>query len=477
MRNDLREFIDCLYEKGDLVRIRDEIDWNIEAGAIMRHANEIGAQAQLFERLTGYPHGYRLLGGGLSTFSRLAVAMGLPPDSGFGRLVDEFVRRNANPIKPIVVGSGPCKENVMRGEEVDLFKFPIPFLHPQDGGRFLGTLNVGVCKDPDSDWVNWGTYRAMVHDRKTTGIYLSPLNHGGVLLHKHTQRNMPMDYAIFMGSAPVTYLVAASGVPYGVNEVDIVGGFRGEPVPLVKCETNDLMVPADAEIVIEGSIQPAERRAEGPFGEYPGYVVSGVVERPVFRVNAITHRNDPILTATCLGMPTDEGHVLWGVACAAGFKIALERQGVPFKQIYIPPESGLHAVIVSTRPPHHGVPFLIASTIWGDRNGRYYPKVIVVDEDVDPSNLAQVFHAFSTKCNPATGIRQIEGVLNCPLTPYLPPESRDVGIGGGYALFDCTYPVEWKQEDRPKLISFGSAYPQELQKSVLEKWQRYGFPV
>jgi 4-hydroxy-3-polyprenylbenzoate decarboxylase len=476
MIDPMREFLDRLHERGDLVRIQEEVDWNVEAGAIMRRANEIGAPAQLFEKLKGYPKGYRLLGGGLSTFSRLAVAMGLAPDSEYSFLVDEFVRRSAHPIKPMVVGSGPCKENVMIGDEVDLFKFPVPFLHPQDGGRFLGTLNVGVCKDPDSDWVNWGTYRAMVHDRRTTGIYLGPLNHGGILLRKHSERNLPMDYAIFMGSAPVTYLVATSGIPYGVNEVDIVGGFRGEPVPLVKCETSDLMVPADAEIVIEGVVQPGEKRAEGPFGEYPGYVVSGVLERPVFRVKAVTHRNDPILTATCLGVPTDEGHVLCGVAYAAEFKIALQRQGVPFKQIYIPPEAGLHTVVVSTKPPHHGVPFLIASTIWNDRNGRYVPKVIVVEDDVDPSNLAQVFHALSTKCQPIQGITRLEGVLNCPLTPYLPPKTRDVGIGGGYLLLDCTYPVQWKEEDKPKLISFAAAYPQEVQRRVLENWKQYGFP-
>lgn len=477
MGDHLREFIDRLYETGDLVRIKDEIDWNVEAGAIMRRANEIGAPAQLFEKLNGYPQGYRLLGGALSTFSRLAVAMGLPPNSEYSVLVNEFVRRSENPIKPIVVASGLCKQNIMRGDDVDLFRFPVPVLHPQDGGRFVGTLNVGVCKDPDSNWVNWGMYRAMVHDRKTTGLALTPLNHGGILLRKHRERNLPMDYVIFMGSAPVTYLVAASGVPYGVNEVDVVGGFRGEPVPLVKCETNNFLVPADAEIVIEGVVLPGERKAEGPFGEYPGYVVSGVVERPVFHVNAITYRDDPILTATCLGMPTDEGHVLAGIAYTAEFKIVLERQGVPFTEIYIPPESGLHTVIVSTKPPHYGVPFLIASTIWSERNGRYMPKVIVVDDDVDPSNLAQVFHAFSTKCHPVSGIRPIEGVLNSPLTPYLPPETRDAVIGGGYVLFDCTYPVTWKEADKPKLISFARAYPQEVQTSVLDNWRRYGFPA
>jgi 4-hydroxy-3-polyprenylbenzoate decarboxylase len=475
MREDLREFIDRLHETGDLVCVEEEVDWNVEAGAIMRRANEIGAPAQLFEKLKGYPRGYRLLGGCLSSFGRLAVAMGLPSDSEYRVLVDEFVQRSENPVKPIVVASGPCKQNTMKGDGVDLLRFPIPVLHPQDGGRFVGTLNVGVCKDPDSDWVNWGMYRAMVHDRKTTGLALTPLNHGGILLRKHTQRNLPMDYVIFMGSAPVTYLVAASGVPYGVNEVDIVGGFRGEPVPLVKCETNDFMVPADAEIVIEGVVQPGEKKAEGPFGEYPGYVVSGVVERPVFRVNAITHRNDPILTATCLGMPTDEGHVLCGIAYAAEFKIGLKRQGVPFKEIYIPPESGLHTVIVSTKLPHHGVPFLIASTIWSDRNGRYIPKVIVVDDDVVPSNLAQVFHAFSTKCHPVSGINRVEGVLNSPLTPYLPPETRDAVMGGGYVLFDCTYPANWREEDKPKLISFSGAYDPALQQRVLDRWKSYGF--
>ncbi len=470
---DLREFIKKLEETGDLVRIKEEVDWNLEVGAIMRRCNEIGERAQLFEKIKGYPEGFRILGGPLATFRRLAIAMELDPDSSYTEILDEYIERRKNPIKPILVNTGPCKENIYKGEEVDLLKFPVPLLHHGDGGRYIGTWNVGVCKDPDSDWINYGIYRLMVHDRNTTGVFIIPTQHIGIIYKKYEDMNKPMEYAAFIGAEPITHFIATTGVPYGVSEVDVVGGVRREPLKVVKCETVDLLVPATAEIVLEGEILPHVRKGEGPFGEYAGYQVSGRVDRPVFKVKCITHRNDPILTASCIGTPVDDSHISTNIGWISDIKIALLNAGIPITGIYCPPESGLHLCIVATKTPHPNIATKIAGCIWADKNGQYIPKVVVVDEDVDPTDMKQVIHAFSTKCHPKR-VTIIENAYNCPIAGYLDAEERRIGKGSNI-VFDCTWPKDWKEEDIPPRSSFNDIYPDEIKEMVLTKWKKYGF--
>jgi len=273
---DFRAWIHELERTGNLVRIEDEIDPLKEAGAIMRLANEKRSPAQWFTNVKNSMPGSSLLGGPFATKERIAVAFGLPPETGFAELTDFFAEcLEKERLKPEVVNSGSCQENILLGDDIDLFKLPVPKLHPQDGGHYIGTLNIGVCKDYDSDWVNWGTYRGMVHDKQSTGVFLGPLNHGGKILKKWHENNKTMEYAMFFGSDPMHNIIASSSVPWKVSEVDVVGGIRGEPVKLVKCKTIDLYVPANAEIVLEGTIAPGDLKKEGPFGEYPGYVVSG----------------------------------------------------------------------------------------------------------------------------------------------------------------------------------------------------------
>jgi 4-hydroxy-3-polyprenylbenzoate decarboxylase len=471
---DLREFIARLERENDLVRIKEETDWNLEAGAIMRRCNELGAPAQLFERVKGCP-GFRLFGGTLSTFKRLALALDLAPDASYAEILDTYIAGRERMVKPVVVSTGPCKENIQIGDAVDLEKLPAPMLHDGDGGRYIGTWNVGACRDLDSDWVNWGMYRLMLQDRQTTGITIFPMNHAGIIYRKYEDANRPMEYAAFIGNEPVTSLIACSGIPHGVNEVDVVGGVRNQPVELVRCETVNLMVPASSEIVLEGEVLPHERRDEGPFGEYPGYSVSGTFPKPFFKVKAVTHRNNAILTASCLGTPVDECDIAMNIAWCSDLKIDLVRSGLPITGVYIPPESAAHIIVVGTKTPYPGIAFRIASAIWANRNGQYIPRVMVLNEDVDISNLTEVVHAFATKCHPSKGTTLVEHPFNCPLTPYLPAEGRRTGAGGSYAVYDCTWPLDWKPEDIPVKSSFKTIYPKEIQERVLRKWNQYGF--
>jgi 4-hydroxy-3-polyprenylbenzoate decarboxylase len=471
---DFRAWVHELERSGNLVRIEDEIDPLEEAGAIMRLANEKRSPAQWFTNVKNSMPGSSLLGGPFATKERIAIAFGLPPETMICQLTDFFAEAlEKRPISPEVVDRGSCQENIFIGEDIDLFKLPVPKLHPQDGGSYIGTLNIGVCKDYDSDWVNWGTYRGMVHDKQTTGVFLGPLNHGGKILSKWHEKNKTMEYAMFFGGDPMHNIVASSSVPWGDSEVDVVGGIRGEPVKLVKCKTLDLYVPENAEIVLEGTIAPGDQKKEGPFGEYPGYVVSGSNLRPVFRLSAMTFRDNPILPSTCLGVPLDET-LMWILEVAASVKGELKAKGVPITDVAASEFSGGHAIVVSTKTPHAGIPQFISSVVWSDRNGFNFPYVIVVDDDVDPWNLGEVFHAMCTKCNPVRDIHIYEGFMNCPLTPYIANHPlRELGGGGGNVLFDCTWPVEWTADQRPHRLAFNNTYSEEIKAKVLENWDSW----
>src|SRR3990170_852261 len=162
---DNRQFISALEKSGDVVRIKDEIDWEGEAGAMVRRSMERRAQAIFFEKLKDYPPGFTIFGGPLATHRRLAVALGFKPETPFSEIQHHYENRIESPIKPMLVSKGPCQENVITGNDVDLFKLPVPLIHWGDGGRYIGSWHAVVMKDPDSSWVNWGMYRQMVYRR------------------------------------------------------------------------------------------------------------------------------------------------------------------------------------------------------------------------------------------------------------------------------------------------------------------------
>ncbi len=364
---DLREFIGKLEKEGELQRVEEEVDWNLEAGAMIRRSDELGLPAPLFEKVKDYPNGYRLFGEALGNHKRIAIAMGIAPDTPVKQLIEEYLRRKEKMIKPIVVSDGPCKENVHIGNEVDLLEFPVPMVHDGDGGRYIGTCHIDVSKDLDSGWVNWGEYRHMLHNKNTVGIEAGPHTHLGFVHKKCEERKEPMEIAIVVGAEPISQFTAVSPTPFGVSEVDIAGGIRGEPVELIKCETVDLMVPATAEIVIEGEIRPYERMEEGPFGEYTGYSVSLIRPAPVIHVKAVTHRNNPILCMTCVGMPLAESPINMSITWAGIFLEGLRERGLPVTALSLPPELSGVLIIVAVKTTWANMAAEIAHVIWGSQ--------------------------------------------------------------------------------------------------------------
>lgn len=472
---DNRQFIEVLEKTGDLIRLKEEVDWDLEVGALSRLINETLAPAALLEKVKDYP-GHRLLVSPLTTRRRLAVALGLEPEHTLEKMQSVYEERIAHPIKPIIVNNAPCKEVIRKGKEVDLFELPSPMIHGGDGGRYIGTWHLIITRDPDSDWVNWGMYRTMVYNKNTLTISVHRANDGGKMLYgKYQPRKMPMPVAIAIGVDPVSSLIAATAFTTGKSEVDFAGALHGEPVELVKAETVDLPVPAFSEIVIEGTLPPDAMLPSGPFGEHLGYRTE-MRPMPVCDVSAITFRRNPILTMSCPGIPHSEGDVGPGLAASLEARNLLKANGVPVSNVYFPPEGSMFTVVVSLKRGHG-----IANIASQVRNvlcarGRGRPeKFIVVDDDVNIFNLAEVFHAVATKCHPVRGIKISDREIASGLTPYLSAEERDAG-SGSTAIFDCTWPAGWSvRDDVPPRVSFNDDYPDVVKGEIKKKWIKYGF--
>jgi len=477
---DLRQFLTRLDEAGEIQHVTREVDWNLEMGAIIRHAYDLKAPAPLFERIKGYPSGRRVIGGSMAMsrkpkapYTRLALALEMNPESSPLEIMDEYIARRKNPIKPVLVRTGPCKENIQMGSEVDLFKFPAPFLHAGDGGRYIGTWHITITKDPETGWVNWGMYRLMIHDRNTLGGIFSPQQHMGIhFFQKSEPKNRPLEFAIAIGNEPLTTLMGAVRFPVGVSEAEMAGALRREPVELVKCETVDLEVPATAEVVIEGELVPHERRDEGPFGEYTGYMGGLRAPRPVYKVKAITHRTDPILTTCCEGVPVTDSHTVTMLTKTVEMLVFLRERGFPIRMVWRMPETSGYVTVVSTRVPYANYPSQLANAIWGTKQpGKF---LIVVDDDIDPTEKDQVLWALATRCHPDRGIFKMLNAPGSALDPFLDPDERELGLSG-HVLFDCTWPKTWKKEEIPVKAAFDSLWPKEIQEKVLSQWRDYGY--
>lgn len=469
---DNREFVTALKETRDVVVVERQVDWDLEAGAIIRYLNEKEGPAVLFTNVKDYP-GHKIFGSPLGTFRRLAIALGLPPETSRKEIQDYCEKLLKKPIKPVIVKDGPCKENIIQGDDIDLYEFPAPMIHDGDGGRYIGTWHIVIEKDPDTDWVNWGMYRLHILGKRTMIGLVGPWQNQGQIFYKQylpKRQNMP--FAAAIGVDPISSFVAATFLPPGWSEVDYAGGLRQEPVELIKCETNDLYIPVHAEIVLEGEVLWDMRAEEGPFGEFVGYRAGPCVPMPVFQVNAVTYRNSPILTMTCMGVPLDDSHVVMSVSLACMIKRRLWEARIPFVEVNVLPYGALFLAIISVRKVYEG----IANQVSHIASQGVIPDIVIVTEDdIDIFDTRQVWHAIATKCHPIRGIRKFEGELGIPLAPYLSPKERHV-MKGGRVVLDCTWPLDWDREKEiPPRSSLKNIYPEEIRTKILNNWKSYGF--
>ncbi|HLA26807.1 MAG TPA: UbiD family decarboxylase [Syntrophales bacterium] len=466
-----RDFITKLEEAGELVRVKEQVDWDEEMSAIVRRICEIHGPAALFENVKDYP-GSRCLGAPLAENRRFAVALGLNANISYQELRAVYAERMQKPIPPVEVkkAKAPCKENIIAEKDVDIFDFPSPMVHDGDGGRYVGTWAYQITKDPENNWVNYGIYRVMVYDEQHLAGLFTPSKHIGQQIEKYRKagkKTVPV--VIVVGGDPVSSLMASFDAPVGVNEIDCAGALSQKPIEVVKCEHSDLQVPAQSEIVIEGEVMLDVTVPEGPFGEFTGYR-SGSGMRNLIKIKGITHRNDPIFTISNMGIPFHESS-LRGLSRSLTYEKFFKSLGIPITNCHVPPEMSEMVLVVGVKTTHADMAVRVKNAFSAWRPSCMH-KIIVVDEDVDVFNLNEVLHALATKCHPIRGIKAYEEHI-LHLVPALSAEERAKGKGA-VALFDCTWPTEWPLEERPPRISF-STYPDDLVAKITKKWTKYGF--
>ena len=258
---DMRDFIREAEEAGMLHRIKAEVDWDLELSHIAKMNEEKLGPALLFENVKGYDS--PVITSVCTTTQRLALIMGEPEESTLVDLMRVWVDKKEDMVAPKWVETGPCKENKMMGDEVDLFKFPAPKFYPLDGGRYFGTAHFVVTKDPDSGWVNIGTYRLQLLDKNHLGTQFIKGKHSDIMLKKYQALKKPMPVVAVVGCDPLLFLMGAARLSAFESEFDLAGAIRGGPIEIVKAETSDLPVPATAEIVVEGRVCAPSSQGQG----------------------------------------------------------------------------------------------------------------------------------------------------------------------------------------------------------------------
>ncbi len=478
---DLRGYTEELEKYGELKNIDLEVHWNLEASAITAMNAMTGGPALLFNNLKGYGPGNGRLAGCYYTgpweqpWRRYNIALGLHPDTSYDDFMYEYLARAGNTIKPNQVSTGDCKEVILTGDDVNLFKFPWPYIHKGDGGRY-GTIGFFAIKDPDSDWVNWSNYRALMLGKNKMTLLMSKGQQGGFLFYeKWEPKGKPCPVAYVVGGDPSYFMASASYLPEGQNEVDMAGGLRDAPVELVKCETHDLLVPADAEIVIEGFILPGKRVDEGPFGEYFGFIHGPRRPMPLIQVTCITHRENPIIPFVPEGIKGTDGQTLASCTWCIGFWAYLALvKGYPVKRVWMPRETPYNMFVVSMDRLSPGIAKEIMDSTFHLSPMGHIDHIALVDGDIDPKDVGQFVEEFATKMHPKKDFLMTDwNMPKVTLTVYLSPEERKQGLTKKMA-FDCTT-KEWDEETMgPKRMTFETLYSDDVQEWAIEKYNSLG---
>lgn len=449
---DLRPFIKQLEQMGEVQRV-EGADWDLEVGTITEMMDERKGPALLFDKIKGYPEGYRIVCNLIHTPRRVAAAFGYPLDISNIELVRSMKDKFANlkPIAPKTVSKGPVMENILEGDKVDLLKFPVPKWHEYDGGRYMGTADMVIMKDPKDGWVNVGTYRVQLHDRNTLALYISPGHQGRLIREMYWAQGKPCPVAVVFGAHPAVWAPSFIAFPWGTEELSVVGALLGKPLQVIKGKYTGLPIPAHAEIVIEGDCPPpeVESRAEGPFGEWPGYYGSGARTEPVIKVKRIMHRNDPIL----YGSPPLKPPAGGGATCilrAGNLWSELEGLGIPgIKGVWNMRAGGSRFInVISIEQRYSGHAKQVALATMSGAEGGYHGRfTIVVDDDIDPTDDEDVMWAVATRCDPATAIEIIHGTWSTPLDPTIPPEKKAKGdFTNSRAIILAVRPYYWKKD-------------------------------
>lgn len=470
---DLRDWVSAVSEMGELTII-EGADWDLEIGCVAAlNAQTKDPSALIFDDIKDYPKGYRVLASSLTKPSRIGLTLGFPTTYSVTELQDAIRERLQEwhttwpQYPPEVVETGSVLENIRTGNEINLFEFPAPKWCQKDGGRYIGTGDAVITRDPDTGEVNVGTYRTMVQDQKTATFMIMPGKHGRFQYEKYHARGERCPVAISLGQDPLIFMVACINVPSG-SEYNFAGAMRRKPVKVIKEEVTGLPIPADSEIVIAGWSPPDKKKMEGPFGEWQGYYAMHERLAPFIEVERIYHRNNPIL----LGMPNHRGKsdgsywsALMGSSIIHNDAVGVGLPGI--KRIWFHIGMEQMFIVASIKQMYAGhdkdVALFLNSKRTGTPMARY---VIVVDDDIEPSNIDEVIWAMCTRCDPDKHIDIVRRTRSAALDPIIEPGAvKGTGFLGSRAIISACKPFEWM--DRfPEDIKLSP----QLIKQVTDKW-------
>lgn len=425
------EFIETLESLGELRRIKEPVSPIIEISkyADAESKKPDGGKALLFENVVdggkkSFPIAVNLFG----SDRRMSLAIGAKSLASCGDSIDELVKNSpprsfadlfaaAKKVLPLLKifpkktrNSPPCQQVVKIGGQVDLSEIPVLKCWPHDGGRFV-TLPLVFTKSPDGKMRNLGMYRLQIYDKNTTGMHWHIHKDGSHFYKEYEKLGRRMEVAVAIGADPSVIYAATAPMPRGADELLLAGFLRGKGVEMAKCKTVDLQVPAESEFVLEGYVDPQERRLEGPFGDHTGYY-SPADMYPVFHITAITRKEKPIYCATLVGPPPMEDCYM-AKATERIFLPLLRAVYPEIRDYFLPWEGVFHniaIVSISKEFPEHAR--RMASGVWGQGQMSFCKCVATVDEDVDPSDLSKIWELLKNSFDPSSDIEISVGVLD-----------------------------------------------------------------
>ncbi|RFU33729.1 hypothetical protein B7463_g2644, partial [Scytalidium lignicola] len=511
-----RAFLDYLRQNGELLDVHKEVDANLEAAAIVRKSTETRSEAPLFHNVAGAKNGLWRIAGAVGAlgkteetkYGRIAGHLGLPITSSIKDVVNKMLAsKTALPIPPRVVASGPCKQNIIRGAEIDLDNLPVPMIHEKDGGKYLQTFGFHVVQTPDEKWTSWSMQRAMVYNKNhLVGLAVDKIEHNGSVREQWKAQGKDMPWALVLGGPPAATMVSSMPLPEGVSEGEYIGSVLGYPIDVVKCETSNLYVPATAEIVIEGVVSSTELANEGPYGEMHGYLYPSdiVPDMPLFRIDAITYRDNAILPITATGRAADETvripfhfqleiimlaniiityqHTILGPVMSTEIIRRTQEAGLPIKEAFVPFEGhGVWAVLqvdgAKLREMNTTAKELskkVADVVFQVKPGFFLHRIFLVGDDVDPFDFKEVTWAYATRCRPGMDEFLFDDFPGFFLIPFM-LHGPGNGHVGGKMVSNCLLPVEYTTGRDWINMSFEEAYPEKIRERVLSEWNELGY--
>jgi len=457
----ISDFINLLEKHNELIRIKEEVSPDIEISKITDEQSKApnGGKALLFENVkeSEFPVATNLFG----SDKRMSLALGIDTLKNAGDDIDALVKTKppknfkdffgiAKKLFPLLKitpkkfkGKAPCQEVVLKGEKIDLSKIPVLKCWPKDGGKFV-TLPLVFTKSPDSKENNLGMYRLQIYDKNTTGMHWHIHKDGAHFFNLYKEKNLRMPVAVAIGADPATIYASTAPLPRGIDELLLAGFLRKEGVEMTNCITQDLKVPAHADFVLEGYVDPNELRIEGPFGDHTGYYSLADLY-PVFHLTAITHRKKPIYCATLVGPPPMEDCYL----AKATERIFLPLLKAVFPEItdyFLPWEGVFHNIVmVSIKKEYPAHAHRLMSALWGQGQMSFCKSIVIVDDDIDPSNLNKIWNLFLENFDANNDILLNYGVLDA-LDHSSPTKLRGNKIG-----IDLTRRIEG-EDSRPKIV-------------------------